>query len=161
MVSDGRRIDSPGNLLSPNSKLLFSLQNISDLLPMCQIPAVKQRNTWCICKTGCYQIEIFSYPADRRVRIKSRQNRILNCNHSFSPLLHISKSENRKFLIQILTAHLDSHGMCCRFLLLKYEHRITVQPVIDMWICCEPEFPIHQHIRCPGIHLAGILKYQK
>ena len=59
-------------------KAVVTCHRIGDLFPMCKIPAVEDRNSRIQFKAGIYQIKILSHTADGRIRIKTRDNRILN-----------------------------------------------------------------------------------
>ena len=59
-------------------KAVLRCQHIAQLLPVSQISAVKERNSRTQFKTRAHKIVVFSRPADRRIRIKARNNRIFD-----------------------------------------------------------------------------------
>ena len=83
MITDRGRIYSLGMAAALQYKLRFPVQYISDLFPMDQIPAVKNRNSRKIGKCGIYQIIVLPHPADGRIGIKSRKNRVFTF-HDFT-----------------------------------------------------------------------------
>ena len=85
VIEDRRGIDAPGWIQSVQRQLFRSIQHMAYLLPMYQVPGMEDRNAGIIFKCGCDQIIIFSPPAYRRIRIESRQNRILKF-HDNAPL---------------------------------------------------------------------------
>ena len=57
-------------------QLLRPVQNVPDLVPVHQVLAVENRHTGEIGKRGKDKITVFPYPANGRIWVKTRQNRI-------------------------------------------------------------------------------------
>ncbi|MNC24663.1 hypothetical protein D3C75_727250 [compost metagenome] len=83
MVADGRRPNGLGRQDAVHIQLGGPVQHMAQLPPMNQIPAVEYRNAREIFEAGGHQIIVFSHPAYGRVRVETRQNRILVSRHHF------------------------------------------------------------------------------
>jgi hypothetical protein len=57
-------------------QLGFPVKHVADLLPVHEILAMIDRNTWKVVETAGYQIVIFSYTAYARIRIEARNHRV-------------------------------------------------------------------------------------
>ena len=78
IVAYRRRIYSRPRGSTFQRKLLFAVKHVSDLLPMEQITAMEERNTGKILKCAVYQIVIAIHATYARVRMESRNYRIVN-----------------------------------------------------------------------------------
>ena len=76
---------------SHQRQLFLSIQHISDLFPMDEITAVKDRQSRKIGKCGVHQIIISPHRTDGRVRVKARHNRVLSNRCHFILLLFSCK----------------------------------------------------------------------
>ena len=85
MKADCRRKKPPRNPGTGKIQLLRPVNHIANLLPGYKIFAPENRQTRQIRKRRAYKIVISPRLADRRIRIKPRQNRIYNsCGHKNS-----------------------------------------------------------------------------
>ena len=81
-IPDRGRPYAAGVLHLQKRKSLRILHTVSDLFPVHQISAVKNRNSRKVFKGACDQIIILPHPANARIRVKAPEHRIL--------ILHIS-----------------------------------------------------------------------
>ena len=80
-----------------NIKAVLRRQHIAQLLPVDQIPAVEKRDPGAQFETGAHEVVIVSHSADRRIRIKARNDWIFNHIFHCLPLLcsaQASKTQN-------------------------------------------------------------------
>ena len=74
MITQGRRINTAGMVLSAELRLRTTVEHITDLLPVDKIAAVEDRHTRKINKAGCDQVKVLTHAADGRIRIKAGQD---------------------------------------------------------------------------------------
>ena len=82
MVTDGRGKNACRDHFMRQRQLFGAIQHVPDLFPLLQIFAVEDRHARKITEAGSDEIEIIPDPTDRRIRVKTRQNRIPD--HSFT-----------------------------------------------------------------------------
>ena len=85
MVPQGRRVDSSGSTATSELYMCLILKAVTNQLPIDQILTVKDRYARKKFKTGCDQIKVIPYPADRRIRMKPTNDWILINHTNASP----------------------------------------------------------------------------
>ena len=86
VIPQGRGINTAGNAAVLQRKLAVTGQNMADLLPVHQIPAVPQGNTGEIFKGTGHQVVIFPHPTDAGVGIETGDNGVFVSAHSLTSL---------------------------------------------------------------------------
>ena len=80
VVADRRRKNTAGGAAVHQRQLAFSRQNIAKLLPMQQVTAMPKRHARKKLKRTVDKIIVFTYTANARVRVKTRQNWVFVCH---------------------------------------------------------------------------------
>ena len=77
MITQSGRVDTAGIAAAFQFQLRASCQAMADQLPICQVSAVINRNSWEELKCRIDNIEVLSHPTDTGVRVITGNNRIL------------------------------------------------------------------------------------
>ena len=78
-IADRRGHDAAVARIFFHIEAVLRSQHIAQLLPICKVFAVEERDPGAQFETGAHEIVIVSHSADRRIRIKARNDRIFNC----------------------------------------------------------------------------------
>ena len=76
MIAESRSIDALPRSSVFESQLAIAVQHVTNLLPVNQILRVEDGHTREILERGVDEIEVAAYPANARIRMETRDDRI-------------------------------------------------------------------------------------